>query len=164
MKHRMKKRKPDTDLDRRVEEFRTACRQRELRVTPQRVEIYREVVRTDRHPDVDTVYHRVRQRLPNISLDTVYRTLATLENAGLLRRVDPIHAKGRFDADLRPHHHFICKTCGKIEDIPPQESESVRTPPGASLLGSVESVHLQVSGTCNTCKEEQGRREAPARH
>ena len=160
----MRKAKTDIDLSRRLEQFRVACRQRGLRVTPQRVEIYREIARSDRHPDVDTVYRRVRRRLPNVSLDTVYRTLTTFEHAGLLCRVDVLHGKGRFDADLRPHHHFICRHCGKVEDIMPREGEPVYTPPGASLLGSIESVHLQVSGTCTTCRKRQSKRGAPGRH
>ncbi|MDO8986952.1 MAG: transcriptional repressor, partial [Coriobacteriia bacterium] len=71
----------------RVETMTGALRVQGLRLTHQRLEIVREIAGTDQHPDVERIYARVRERVPTVSLDTVYRTLAALVELGLVRRV-----------------------------------------------------------------------------
>ena len=75
------------ELQRRIEGFTALCRAEGLKVTHQRTEIYRELARTDEHPDALAIYRRVRRRIPSISFDTVYRALRLLENKGVIRRV-----------------------------------------------------------------------------
>lgn len=122
-----------------------------LRATPQRLEIYRVLAGTDTHPDVETVYRKVMERLPSVSLDTVYRTLATLESAGLVNRVDPVGGRVRYDANTDEHHHFVCIRCGSVQDICMGPGEHLEPPTEAHLVGRVESVHLHVRGICRTC-------------
>lgn len=141
---------PPIDIEERLEHLAEVCRASGMRVTHQRLEIFREVASTGEHPDADTIFQGVRKRLPTVSHDTVYRTLASLEEMRLLSRVDPVRGGSRFDANCDKHHHFVCTTCGKIEDIylayePP-------LPRGIENLGEVESLHLQVRGTCQNCK------------
>ena len=64
---------------RRVAEFVAACRRQGVKATHQRTEILRELAGTEEHPDAETIHERVRQRIPALSLDTVYRTLKLLE-------------------------------------------------------------------------------------
>ena len=70
------------ELERRSKAFSNACRRYGLKSTYQRAEIYRELASTEEHPDVETIYARVRSRIPAVSLDTVYRTLRLLEKKG----------------------------------------------------------------------------------
>ncbi|MBD3241620.1 MAG: transcriptional repressor [Chitinivibrionales bacterium] len=122
-----------------------------LRATPQRVAIYRELAGTDTHPDVEAVYRRIRRRLPSVSLDTVYRTLASLESAGLVSRVDPVGGRVRYDANTEAHHHFVCTRCGSIQDIPVGPGEPIEAPGGTGSVGRADSVHVHVRGTCRAC-------------
>jgi len=59
----------------RLQTFMARCRAVGLKVTPQRSEIFRQLTASDEHPDAETIFRRVRNRLPAISFNTVYQTL-----------------------------------------------------------------------------------------
>ena len=140
------------ETERRVSLFSRALRESGLSLTHQRLEVAREIASTDAHPDTETVWREVRKRVPTISLDTVYRTLAALERIGLIARVDPTAEPARYDADLRLHHHFYCTRCGSISDVhlPTLEASALREL--AVGLEGVQSVQLQLRGLCMTCQ------------
>lgn len=139
-----------TEVERRLERLKNACRKTGLRMTHQRIEIFREVAQTGEHPDADTIFQRVREKMPTISHDTVYRTLASLEEIGLISRVDSIGGRARFDANCDKHHHFVCRKCGTITDIYLDELPAL--PEAIGNLGSAESLHVQVRGICHNCE------------
>ncbi len=91
------------------------------------------------------------ERMPTVSRDTVYRTLASLEEMGLVSRADPVCGRARYDANCDTHHHFICKECGSISDV--YLNEEPPLPEGIENLGSAESLHLQIRGVCHNCKK-----------
>lgn len=141
------------ELKTRMEEFKKLCRERSLRVTAQRLEIFRTVAQSKAHPSAEAVFGFVRKKLPNISLDTVYRTLASMEEAGLVFRVG-MSSKARFDADLSPHYHFVCMSCGEVYDVfPPGGEPAPRVPENVSEFGEVKNVNLQFRGICNRCRK-----------
>ena len=70
------------------------------------------------HPSADELYLRVRERLPRISLGTVYRNLELMASQGIISRFDASSGQKRFDPIAEQHCHFRCTACGKIEDIP----------------------------------------------
>jgi Fur family peroxide stress response transcriptional regulator len=139
-----------TNLTERLEQLSEACRKSGMRMTHQRMEIFKEVASTTEHPNADTIFHRVRERLTTVSHDTVYRTLASLEEMGLISRVDPISGGARYDANCDIHHHFICTKCGAITDV--YLNQELPVPDGIKNLGDVETLHLQVRGVCHNCK------------
>ena len=141
---------PPIDIEQRLEHLAEVCRAGGMRMTHQRMEIYREVAATGEHPDAETIFQAVRKRLPTVSHDTVYRTLASLEEMGLVKRVDPVRGGARYDANSDEHHHYICTECGAITDIYLQYEPPL--PEGIENLGDVESLHLQVRGICQSCK------------
>ena len=144
----------ENNLNSHLERFKKICQESGLRITHQRLEVYQEVVNTPEHPDVEHVFKRIRKRLPTISLDTVYRTLTTLEDHGIICRVDPTAGRIRFDANPKNHHHFICTQCGKIQDIYLKPDECLSSPEEAKHAGIIETLHLQVRGVCNQCLSE----------
>ena len=89
-----------------------------MRKTEQRAVILDELRKCRNHPGADELYARVRQRLPRISLATVYRNLELMAARGLIRRLDPVPGSRRFDAVVDNHGHFRCTACGRIEDLP----------------------------------------------
>jgi len=139
------------EVQRRVDSLLAMCRQSGIRATHQRLEVFREVAATQEHPDVETIYAGVRKRMPTVSLDTVYRTLALLEEKGLLRRLELFSGRARFDANPQPHHHFICTRCGKVRDFVSESMNGLAPPAEARAFGRPRSLHVQVRGTCNEC-------------
>jgi Fur family peroxide stress response transcriptional regulator len=124
------------------------------KVTHQRLEIFREVAGTDEHPDVETIYSRLRRRLPTMSLDTVYRTLWLLRDLGLIRALGPSWGRARFDANMRQHHHFVCTRCGATRDFYNHELDELKIPNEVKAIGSVEATHVELRGLCMRCSKK----------
>ncbi|MCG6911045.1 MAG: transcriptional repressor [Deltaproteobacteria bacterium] len=119
--------------------------------TPQRLEIFREVARRADHPDAETVFRGVRQRMPTLSLDTVYRTLWWLKGLGLIKMLGPQQERARFEANLRRHHHFICTRCGLTRDFHSEDLNRVKPPRAARGIGRAEVTQVEVKGICHQC-------------
>ena len=147
---------PQTEVTRRLERFRAAARKAGIKLTHQRLEIFREVASTKDHPDAEAVFSGVRGRIPTVSLDTVYRTLWLLEDLGLIETLGPRRERARFDANLNCHHHFICEHCGLVRDLENGEFDELDVPPVVERLGSVSRVSVEVRGTCRECAKKRG--------
>ena len=143
------------EVDRRTRVFSGVCRSYGVKATHQRTEIYRELARPNEHPDAETIYARVRKRIPVISLDTVYRTLRLLEKKGLISRVGSLGEKTRFDANIDRHHHFVCTECGFMGDFYSEEWNDFRAPSDVMAMGKVNSVHVELRGLCKACQRKR---------
>ena len=148
--------KKQADVEVRLAAFISLCKESGVQVTHQRTEVYRELARTHEHPDAETVYRRVRRRIPSISLDTVYRTLRTFEERGVVQRVGVGGYRTRFDANMATHHHFVCRECGLIDDFHSEALDGFQPPREVTKLGDVTSVHIELRGICGDCR---GKRE-----
>ena len=142
-------------IQKRMERFVRECRDRAVKLTHQRLEIYRELASTGEHPDANMLYQRIRKRIPTISLDTVYRNLRLLENHDLIRIVGMSHERLRFDANLEPHHHFSCTECARIFDFQSENEPTAVLPAEANSFGTPTSVHLEVRGICTDCGKDR---------
>ncbi|MFB3886668.1 MAG: Fur family transcriptional regulator [Thermodesulfobacteriota bacterium] len=143
------------EVERRTKVFSRTSRRYGVKATHQRTEIFHELARTNEHPDAETIYARVRKRIPAISLDTVYRTLRLLEKEGLISRVGPLGEKMRFDANTDRHHHFVCIRCGFMGDIYNEEWDDFQAPSDVMAMGTVNSVHIELRGLCHACQAKQ---------
>lgn len=139
------------ELRQKLERFRTSCRDAGVKVTHQRLEIFREVATSFSHPDAEAVYRGVRERVPTVSLDTVYRTLWLLNDLGLLTTLGQRRESVRFDANLAPHHHYVCESCGLTRDFESPELDALRVPTGVQGFGSVSATRVEVRGLCASC-------------
>lgn len=88
-----------------------------MKFSRQRQQILDYVKSVKTHPTAETVYRKVRDDNPNISLGTVYRNLDKLSEEGLITRIKIANQKDRFDGDVIPHSHAICEKCGKVIDV-----------------------------------------------
>ena len=140
--------------DNLIEKLREICKDKGMRVTPQRIEIFKAVAQSKEHPDAEAVYELVKQKMPSISVDTVYRTLTSLEELNVVFRVDNQLPKARFDADKRPHHHFICTKCNEVFDIFPSEEYFIDIPDDAKKIGLINDINIQIRGICNNCRNK----------
>lgn len=143
---------PHDEIAWRMAAFTEVCRNAGIKVTLQRTEVYRELAATEEHPDAETIFGRVRERIPTISLDTVYRTLTLLEHLNLISRVLVTSERTRYDANVVPHHHFICSQCGLVRDFSSPACDQIMIPPEVASWGMVTSVHLEVRAICSKCR------------
>ena len=95
------------DIEEKLAAIEGACRRAGIKLTHQRRLIFTEIAGTEEHPDTESIYKRVKRYIPEISLDTVYRTLRMLHDMGLVQTLGSAGDKIRFDANTKKHHHFV---------------------------------------------------------
>lgn len=139
------------ELEERMAHFESVCRREQIKLTHQRIEVFREIAQTGDHPDAEQVFKRVRKRLPTVSLDTVYRTLWLLSDLGLVTTLGSSRERTRFDANLESHHHFVCAKCGLTRDFYSAELDNIKLPDSIDSLGEIEATHVEVRGICRQC-------------
>ncbi len=149
------KRNDETYMSQMMEMLQEKLRDAGIKVTHQRMEIFKEVLKSYDHPDAEMVYKKVRQKLPTVSLDTVYRTLWMLVNMGILQSLGNSREKTRFDANLDSHHHFTCRECGNVFDFHNRELNCLNIPQDLPEIGKVEQITIEVRGICDQCIELQ---------
>jgi Fur family transcriptional regulator, stress-responsive regulator len=134
----------DTDLAEQL-------RERGQRVTSQRVVIARALRELDRHVSAEEVLGAVRDRLPNVSLPTVYATLELFRELGLVRRVSVAGSPALYDPRTEEHQHFVCRRCGAVADLdaPVDTGPALRAARRAGM--APEDAGLVVAGLCARC-------------
>jgi Fur family peroxide stress response transcriptional regulator len=141
-------------VERRIESIKAASRDTGIKLTHQRLEIFREIAASLEHPDADAVFRAVRGRMPTVSLDTVYRTLWMLNDLGLISTLSPRRESVRFDANLRHHHHYVCTRCGLALDFESTTLDTLRIPETVRGFGSIVATHVEVRGVCDRCAKQ----------
>ena len=141
------------EVEQRMKRFEGVCRAEGIKLTHQRIEIFREVAQAGDHPDADQVFQRVRGRVPTVSLDTVYRTLWLLKDLGLVVMLGSSRERTRFDANLNSHH-FVCGQCGFTRDFYSADLDNISLPDSVDTLGEIEATHVEVRGVCRECVEK----------
>ncbi len=131
--------------------FEGLCRARGVRVTAQRLAVYRVLAADASHPSADAVYARLRPRVPGLSRTTVYRVLDTLQGEGLVRRVSTTRGVARYDAITAPHQHLVCRSCGSMEDFVSPALSGLAAPRTAGRGFRVEELDIRLVGTCARC-------------
>lgn len=145
----------DKEIEKKMQFFEKCCKENDLKITNQRIIIFRELASTEDHPDVEMIYNNVRKMLPAVSLDTVYRTLWVFSDIGLITPLGPKKQRIRFDANMEPHHHFICNECGLTRDIMEDSFKNLYIPKMVQKFGSIESSHIEFRGLCHKCEKER---------
>lgn len=133
-------------------QFRTVCEQAGLAVTHQRQVIYEVLCSIEGHPSPEDVYARVKQRIPSVSLATVYKNLHLFIHSGIFEQVSLHHGSMRVETNQVRHHHLLCTRCKTIHDIDPEVlglPESPRELPGGFRM---ERLAVDVLGVCASCQ------------
>jgi Fur family peroxide stress response transcriptional regulator len=142
-------------IQEKVAHFEQACDEAGLKMTHQRMEIFRELASSTDHPSAETLYKRLRSSLATLSLDTVYRTLATFEKHDLISRVQTVESQARFEAEMVQHHHVICHNCGEITDFRWETFDATRLPGEIARWGRIENKKVTLHGICEKCACEK---------
>ena len=141
----------EAELESRMETFKAAVREAGVKLTHQRLEIFREIAGSLEHPDAETIFRAVQPRMPTVSLDTVYRTLWLLNELGLVATLGPRRENIRFDANLRPHHHYVCVRCRLTRDFEAPDFDEQAITGAVKGFGSVVASQVEVRGVCENC-------------
>lgn len=141
----------ESSLETKLDAFQIQCRQAGLRVTPQRMAVYKALLETDQHPSAEIVYRHVRQIFPSISLDTVNRTLLTLSDMGAATIVEGSGDAKRFDANQDAHQHFKCVKCKRITDIHHEPFDRMSAPENLPAGFTVLKTTVYIEGLCDQC-------------
>ena len=104
--------------------------ERGVRATQQRMAVYDYLLLHPIHPTADMIFTALTPRYPSFSRTTIYNTLHTLVDAGLIREVNIDPQEQRFDGNPSDHGHFRCRHCGEIFDFDPERSAPRPLPPG----------------------------------
>lgn len=110
--------------------------------------------RTD-HPTAEAVYTALRESMPNISLGTVYRNLALLASCGTILKISCDGKVDHFDANTRPHPHFLCECCGCVSDVAASLPCNPMDCIASDFQGTLHSYSLVYYGICPSCMDMQ---------
>ena len=141
--------KPSLD----VSAFRAVCAQHGIGMTHQRHVLYEVMQGMTGHPSPEAIFAEVRQRIPAVSLATVYKNIHIFVEHGILREVSLHHGSQRLEMNERQHHHLVCSRCKTITDI---GAEGIALTPQHTDLGvgfQVERYSVDVIGLCAQCQQ-----------
>jgi Fur family peroxide stress response transcriptional regulator len=141
------------DVEGKMAAFRTRCRQAGLKVTPQRMTVYRTLLTSTEHPSAEMVFREVRRLFSSISLDTVNRTLLTLNEIGAAFIVEGSGDAKRFDANLQVHQHFKCVNCKRIIDFRHEPFDKIDVPKDLRDRFTVLRKTVYLEGFCDRCQK-----------
>ncbi|MGD2246267.1 MAG: Fur family transcriptional regulator [Candidatus Aminicenantes bacterium] len=136
-----------------IDVFKEKCRKNNLKITPQRIVIYRELKKSKDHPHAEALYKRINKIIPDISLDTVNRTLLTFLKIGIVCTVEGYGEPRRFDPDIENHHHFRCVNCNTIIDFDYRSYENINVPEKIKKENKVLNKKILLEGYCHKCRK-----------
>jgi len=123
-----------------------------FRMTPQREIILKILNEKNIHPTADEVFRIVRERLPRISLGTIYRNLELMSEQGLIKVTGQGGIQRRYEGNMKEHYHLKCVSCGRLEDAPVESisfpDDSLREKSDFKILGH----NLEFLGLCPECR------------
>lgn len=125
------------------------------RNTKQKRIILEELQQLHSHPSASQLYEKVKKRIPNISLGTVYRNLDLLVKNGVIQKIENGCAETRYDGDLSPHIHLQCTSCGTIDDLP-FDTEKLLKKEIEDVHGyDIQAMRLELKGLCPDCQSKK---------
>jgi Fur family transcriptional regulator, peroxide stress response regulator len=149
-------RKTTFPIEANQSDFVSRCRERGVRLTAQRLAVFNALVRDATHPTADFLYAVLKETMPSLSLSTVYRILESLEAEGLIRRVSTVAGIARYDGNVAPHQHLVCRICGRMTDIARQSLSGLRVR-GLHFVDFIaEELDIRIVGTCLGCRSASG--------
>ena len=134
--------------------FYKKCKANKLKITPQRVAIYKVLTASVSHPSAEQIHREVKKQFPNISIDTVNRTLLTFAGAHMIDIVEGHGDPRRFDPNQKTHHHFYCVSCHKIFDFQDNLLDRVPLPPEIEKNFLITGKRICLTGYCDHCRSK----------
>ena len=140
-----------TDTPTNDAELSAALRARGQRVTSQRLILHRALRELDRHATAEELLRSAEERLPNLSLPTVYATLELFEELGVVRRLATGSGAVLWDPRPGEHHHFACRSCGRVLDLDVAVRARAAIDAARAAGHAPEAAQVLVVGLCDHC-------------
>ncbi len=139
----------------RLCQITSRLRENNYKLTPQRLAIAKVLAESRDHPDIETIYNRIKPGFPGISLATVYRNVMVIKSLGEVMEIGIPGSGGRYEGNrLDPHPHAVCERCKKIVDLEPDSMtgllESVQQATGFEIM----THRLDFFGLCRECRKD----------
>ncbi len=122
-----------------------------LRQSKQRNRILELLRSTGSHPTADWLYDQLKKEFPRLSLGTVYRNLSTLIDQGLVKKIHFGSTFDRFEANIQPHYHLICESCGTILDFEMPIYDDLNQQAKQLTNFNIRHHKLEFFGMCESC-------------
>ena len=141
-----------------MEKLKNALISRGIKPTYQRIKILEYLEKNKNHPTVEMIYNALYKKAPTLSKTTVYNTLEVFRKNGLLNVMTITGSELRYDINTEPHHHFLCRECGRIFDM------NIKCPyleKAKTAEHKIEEIHGYFKGICKDClaKEKKQSRQ-----
>ena len=141
--------------DESLDLFREKCKENHLKITPQRIVIYRELLKSKDHPNAEALHRKIKKIIPDISLDTVNRTLITFSKIGIVKNVEGYGEPRRYDPNIKNHHHFRCVSCNSLIDFDFKPYDDIIIPGNITKKFSVIHKKVLLEGYCDKCSQKR---------
>lgn len=130
-------------------------KEKNLKLTPQRYAIYQYLAGTKSHPSAEMIYNELRPTYPTMSLATVYKTLKTLIQLGIVQELNVGEDNFRFDGNSSLHPHIICTCCGRVDDIENVDFTYLNKEAENNSTYKVSAHQLYFYGKCKECQKKE---------
>lgn len=117
----------------------------------QRDRILDVLINTDTHPTATWLYDRLKKDFSNLSMGTVYRNINILIDQNLIKKIDTVNNCDRYDANMAPHYHFICRHCGSVHDLNLPILAGLEEEAKKHSDFEVEAHTINFYGICHSC-------------
>jgi Fur family peroxide stress response transcriptional regulator len=131
-----------------------ALRKKGYKATPQRIAICRLALRNRDHPSAQRIYGEVKALFPTVSLATVYKTLKTLSELGLIQELSFPQGQARFDSYMKPHINLVCTKCGSITDLDDLAAKELVERVASAAKFTATGQRLDIYGICEKCRKK----------
>ncbi len=141
------------------DQFIEKCKHHNLKITPQRMVIFKALMNSKEHPSAEIIHKKVKKEFSSISLDTVCRTLIIFTEIGLVHTVEGHGDPKRYDPNLECHHHFYCLDCGSLTDFYSEILDKVKVSDELEQRFKITNKRLVLNGYCEICQKQKEKEE-----
>lgn len=136
-----------------MENIAAIFKEKKLKLTPQRLAVYKYLMSTKEHPSAEAIYKAIQPEYPTMSLATVYKALKTLVEVGLIQEINVGEGNFRYDGTTVPHPHLQCINCGKVEDLQSLSLDSLNAEASKHSNYKIMTNQIYFYGICPDCNK-----------
>lgn len=131
--------------------FSKMLKDKKLKITPQRIAILEELYKHG-HSSVDDIYILIKNRIPSVSLATIYKNITYMHNEGILKSVKTPTQKQKYEINQKPHIHLFCKICDRLDDFDMDTDKLKMFCETKSGYGKIDNISIILTGICPECR------------
>lgn len=136
-----------------MDNITTIFKEKKLKLTPQRIAVYKYLKSTKSHPSAEVIYKAIQTEYPTMSLATVYKALKTLAEVDLVQEINVGEGNFRYDACVEPHPHIQCIHCNKVDDIEEISFADLNVKASEYTDYHILANQIYFYGVCPDCKK-----------